>query len=401
MKTIFCLASFFKGEEFIRSAKREGNKVYLLTSEKLREKPWPHESLDDIFFLPQNTQGDWNELDMVKGFAHLSRGLQIDAVVALDDFDVERAALLREEFRIPGMGQTTARLFRDKLAMRIQAKDKNIPVPDFTPLFNDQQINDFLDRTQGPWMIKPRGEASAIGIYKVHHRDEFWQRVHELGEQRYRFLAECFLEGDVYHVDAISYKGKLVFYSTSRYLDTPFKVAHGGGIFRSVTLDPKSAEAKGLIKVTESLMDAYRMQNSASHSEFLKNKLDGKFYLIETSSRVGGAHLADMVAASTGVNLWSEWARMESAVVNQRSYVVSANQYQPAAIVITLSKYKDTDTSFLDHPSIVWRMNKEHHVGFIAVDKNADELSKVVDHFTEVIQRDYSTSVPIGSKAQH
>ena len=42
------------------------------------------------------------------------RSKKIDRIVALDDFDVEKGAYLREHFQISGMGQTTARHFRDK-----------------------------------------------------------------------------------------------------------------------------------------------------------------------------------------------------------------------------------------------------------------------------------------------
>jgi nitrous oxide reductase accessory protein NosL len=49
----------------------------------------------------------------------------------LDDFDVEKAATLREHLRIGGMGETTARYFRDKLAMRMKAREAGINVPDF------------------------------------------------------------------------------------------------------------------------------------------------------------------------------------------------------------------------------------------------------------------------------
>jgi hypothetical protein len=34
---------------------------------------------------------------------------QVDAIVALDDYDVEKATYLRENLRIDGMGQTTGR----------------------------------------------------------------------------------------------------------------------------------------------------------------------------------------------------------------------------------------------------------------------------------------------------
>ena len=56
--------------------------------------------------------------------------------MALDEFDLEAAALLREHMRLPGLGQTVTRFFRDKLAMRTQARQAGIGVPEFTGIFN-------------------------------------------------------------------------------------------------------------------------------------------------------------------------------------------------------------------------------------------------------------------------
>jgi hypothetical protein len=53
---------------------------------------------------------------------------QVDAIVALDDYDVEKTYL---EPQIDGMGQTTGRYFRDKLAMRMRAKSCGISIPAF------------------------------------------------------------------------------------------------------------------------------------------------------------------------------------------------------------------------------------------------------------------------------
>ena len=49
---------------------------------------------------------------------------KLDRIVALDEFDMETAATLREHLRMPGMGLTTMRYFRDKLAMRMRALDR-------------------------------------------------------------------------------------------------------------------------------------------------------------------------------------------------------------------------------------------------------------------------------------
>jgi hypothetical protein len=63
----------------------------------------------------------WNREHMIFAVSHLAKNEGIDRLVPLDDFDLEMAASLREHLRIPGMGETTIRYFRDKLAMRARA----------------------------------------------------------------------------------------------------------------------------------------------------------------------------------------------------------------------------------------------------------------------------------------
>jgi hypothetical protein len=186
--TLLCVSSYFKGNTFLRAAKAAGATVYLLTSKKLEHEPWARESLDDIFFVQQGPENEWNMDEVIAGLAWLMRSKKIDRIVSLDDFDVEKGAHLREYFRIPGMGQTTGRYFRDKLAMRMKAQEMGIPVPGFSSLFNDEEINQFVAENPGPWMVKPRDQASATGMKKVHSAQELWDHIHCLGEQRHRYL---------------------------------------------------------------------------------------------------------------------------------------------------------------------------------------------------------------------
>jgi len=101
-----------------------------VTSEKLRDKAWPVEYIDDIFFM-EGQDVDWNLEHLLLGVSNFMKHNTIDAIVALDDFDVEKATYLRENLRIDGMGQTTGRYFRDKLAMRMRAKSCGISNPKF------------------------------------------------------------------------------------------------------------------------------------------------------------------------------------------------------------------------------------------------------------------------------
>lgn len=396
-----CLACFHKGNTFIEAAHSIGVEVYLVTSKKLETAGWPWECIMDVFYMAEDDEGQWNMSDLITGTAYFMREKNLDAIIALDDFDVERAAALREHFRLDGMGQTTVRFFRDKLAMRAKAASAQIRGPAFSSLFNNQKINQFLDQHPGPWIIKPRSEASAAGLKKVNTLEEAWNHINFLGDKRHQYLIECFIEGDVYHVDALFDHKNILFVQCSKYLNPPFQVAHGGGIFESMTLDEQDPDHKKLQELTQNLMWAFGMNYSATHSEFLKSKKDGKFYFVETSSRVGGAHLSEMVEFATGINLWTEWAKLEAAKVKGENYQVPDRLYQAAGIIISLSKYQHPDYSRFTDPAVVWRMNKEHHIGLIVKHSSQERVKELLDDYAHVIKEHYHASLPATDKPTH
>src|SRR5580765_1050421 len=223
--TFLCITTYEKGQEFMRECKRQGCRVFLLTAEKLRDADWPRESLDDIFYIPAELPIP----EIVKAVTYLARDKKIDRIVALDEFDMETAATLREHMRIPGMGLTTMRYFRDKRAMRMRALDRKVRVPDFVPVVNHGDIRDYLDHVPGPWVLKPRQEASAIGIKKIHAAEELWPVLDQLGDKRSGYLLERFVPGDVYHVDSVVSESEVVFANISKYGKPPMNVAQGGG----------------------------------------------------------------------------------------------------------------------------------------------------------------------------
>ncbi len=396
-KSFLCISFYHKGVEFLQGCKEAGNTVYLLTKKSLEDK-WPREYLDDIFFMDTDENTPENFSNMAKGLAWLMRSKKIDRIVALDDFDVEKAAFLREEFRIPGMGQTTARHFRDKLAMRIKAQDAGIPVPPFSSLFHDEDINRFAETVPAPWIVKPRAEASATGMKKVHNSHELWEFIHGLGDLRHQYLVEQFKPGAVYHSDAISVDGNVVFCRVSQYLNTPFEVAHGGGIFRSATVPFGGKDDKALQKLTAKVMKAFGMQYSASHTEFIKSGDDGKFYFLETASRVGGAHLSTLVEISSGLNLWYEWARLETAMANETTYELPEYRSDYAGILISLTKFQHPDHTPFDAPEITWRLEKDHHIGMILRSDNRERIIGLLDEYAERVFRDYHASAPVPKK---
>src|SRR2546425_2672919 len=192
MLTILCVATYFKGDAFLREAKQQGCTVLLLTSDTLANDAWPREAIDEIHSIPR----DADEARIKRTVDAVARRHRIERITALDDFDVEMAAMLREHLQVPGMGRTTASRFRDKLAMRMKARSSGVPVPEFSPTFNDQQVDDWTARVPPPWVLKPRSSAAAIGIRKIAGRDELWEALDAAGNERSNSVLEQFVPGD-------------------------------------------------------------------------------------------------------------------------------------------------------------------------------------------------------------
>jgi biotin carboxylase len=395
--TILCLASYEKGFEFLREAKRQGCRVLLLTSLSLRDKAkWPTESIDEIFYMPDE-QKKWNRQQTINAVSYLARTEQIDRIVPLDDFDLEMAAGLREHLRIPGMGETTTRYFRDKLAMRRQAADKGLNIPEFVHVLNHAKVNAFLDSVPGPWVLKPRFMAGAIGIKKVYSKDEFWSIVNTLGDDQSNYLLERFIPGHIFHVDSIVYEREILFAVASRYGRPPMDVSHEGGVFTTRLLERNTPLGKSLIEKNKMVLAAMGLLRGVSHTEYIQGREDGRIYFLETSARVGGAHIADLVDSCTGINLWAEWAKIEIDG-GAGSYRLKEARENLGGLLVSLARQEHPDTSAFSDPEVVWRMEKKHHVGLIISSPSYERVTYLMDQYLERIREDYLAVAPPRSK---
>ena len=388
MLTLLCIATYRKGDEFLRECRRQGCRVLLLTEEKLRDADWPREAIDEFFYIRRDMPVE----DIRKGAAHLARRERIDRIVALDDFDVELAAMLREYLFVPGMGETTARAFRDKLAMRRRARSAGIPCPRFVHALHHPAIADWMREVPPPWVLKPRGQAAALGIKKLPSADDVWRALEALGDSQADYLLEEFVPGDVYHVDSIVFGLTIRFAAASRYETPPFVVAHEGGIFITRTLAGSDPRAAALLDLNARVLESFRLVRGVSHTEFIRAH-DGTLYFLETSARVGGAFIVDVVEAATGINLWREWARLEVAG-EDGVYNPPPPQDRCGGIILSLARQETPDTSAYDDPEIVVRVRKPHHAGLIVAARNPDRVSELLASYRTRFYADFHASAP-------
>jgi biotin carboxylase len=387
--TFLCITTYEKGQEFMRECKRQSCRVILVTAEKLRDADWPRESLDDTFYLPAQIA----LADIVQAVTHLARTHKLDRIVALDEYDMETAATLREHLRIPGMGLTTMRYFRDKLAMRMRALDRNIRVPDFVPIVHHEDIRHYMGHVPGPWVLKPRQEASAIGIKKIDKAEDLWPVLEQLGNRQSSYLLEKFLPGEVYHVNSVVSENEVVFANASQYGKPPMNVAQGGGIFTTFTVPRESQEDSGLRAINSELIASLGLLRGVAHAEFIRADADGQFYFLECAARVGGAYINEMVEAATGINLWREWARIEIAG-GDGSYRLPPVREDYAGVIVSLARQEDPDTSAYNDPEVHLRIKRHHHAGLVLRSSDPQRIPKLLDDYARRFAHEFLAVEP-------
>jgi biotin carboxylase len=402
--TVVCVASFFKGNDFIRACAEAGARVLLLTRAKLLGEPWAREALEEVFAL----RDDGGGFDAYAEVAvHLARRHRVSRVVALEEYDVLTAARLREELALPGMGSTVARRFQDKLSMRVSARAAGVRVPDFVHLLNGEEVAEFIASVPPPWLLKPRTGASAMGMRLLGDEGEVWRAASELdgraepAERAPAHLLEHFVPGDVYHVNSLVVGGRVCFADASRYGAPPFEVAHRGGVSTSHTLRRGSAEERRLLAANRKLLAGLGFESGTTHVEFIRGAADGELYFLEAAARIGGAYTAEMVEAATGVNLWREWARIELATP-ERPYQPPAARRDYGGVAVALARQEWPDTSAYGDPEVVFRARKSRHVGLVVRSPKCERVAELLEDYRHRFASDFLAVAPAESRpGQH
>jgi biotin carboxylase len=394
--TIICLASYHKGEEFLRECRQMGARVILITREKQLSKDWPHDSLAAIITVPD----DATPSQYIQAASRAARDVKVDLLVALEEYDVLTTAKAREHLCLAGMTHTEALLFRDKLMMRVRAREAGILQPEFVPLFNYQEIGEFMESVEPPWVIKPRADASAMRIRRLHSSEGVWRSVEaldahtEFHQGSPSFLLEQFIAGDVYHVDSLVSAGRVVFAGVNAYAHPPLDISLEGGVPISYTVKYGSPDQRKLLKANRKLIKTLGLRHGVTHAEFIKSAETGEFYFLEVAARVGGALTAETLEAASGINLWREWARIEIAAHKGEPYRLPTASSRYAGLALCLARQEYPDTYSFTDPEIVYRLRKPNHVGLIVRSAKQERVLELLKEYSRRFNEEFMMTLP-------
>jgi len=376
--TILALASEFKGADFIRECKHQGCEIFVIANERFKDHPWPWDCIDRF-----HTMQDLRiQPDLTYTVAYLMRHHQIDRIVALDDYDVEHCADLREHTQLPGMKHSNARLFRDKLAMRSAAAAQQIPQPRFTGILNHHQVYEFMEAVPAPWILKPRTLAGSEGIEKFYQQDDLWQKLEDLGDRQSWFLLEEFVSGEVFHVDSLCWKDEVIFSQASQYGAPPLTMLQGQGIFSTRVLPRDSEDARQLTELNKQLLAAFGRNYGPSHSEFIKGE-DGQFRFLETSARVAGGNIERTIECASNIRIWQEAAKMELADFRNEHYSLPALRHDYAGLIACPQGSQPVDIHSFQESEIRYRYTADGYNSLVVQSEDYVRVQWLLQDFAK------------------
>ncbi len=220
----------------------------------------------------------------------------------------------------------------------------------------------------------------------------------ELGDLQSHYVLERFVPGEIFHVEGVTWKGRLLFATPFQYGAPPMQTMHQGGVFSTRALPRESDDAKGLLEIHAAVIGALGLESGVTHTEFIKARSDGTFYFLETAARVGGAYIAEVVEFATGLNPWVEWARLEAAALFGREYELPKVRQGYAASVICLARQERPDTGSYDAPEIVKRLERHHHAGLIVRSDDAGRVAALVEEYSGRFLEEFCAVEPVPDK---
>lgn len=318
---ILCIAASHTGDRFLEELANLGCRVVLLTLHEHHDAGWSSDAVSELHGIPAGMTLQ----QITNTVTYLARSRKFARLIALDNFNVQIAAALREHLRIPGMGVTTAGYFSDRLAARLKAAQIGLAVPAFTSVTNYDELRQFMQAVPSPWLLTPRSASCDSKSWQLHESEEVWRALDALGDDQSGFLVAQSIEGERMHVDSLTANGAVVFSAVSPYHAAASDGPEPGEVLPVAPKRNSHADIERLRRANAALLSSTRMARGVAHTEFLRSNATGEFYFMETSASVDNRCVANMMKETHGVNLWQEWARLEVAAMRGEPYSLSSN----------------------------------------------------------------------------
>ncbi|WP_328665442.1 ATP-grasp domain-containing protein [Streptomyces sp. NBC_00328] len=232
---------------------------------------------------------------------------KFDRVVALSEFDIMRAARLRQLFGVPGQDVASATAFRDKLTMKRILERAGVPLAPYAPVANLADLLGFIDRQGYPVVVKPRWGGGSIDVHVLNDQQDVEDLLtthRDLGtDDGAQLLAEKYIEHELIHVDGIVVAGETLLMWPSTHGSTTCMDFKHGKVLQSSLLDPADPLLAPVRNLTRQALAALPTPDTSMfHAEVFLDA-DRQLVFNEIASRMGGGLIEGVLQLGFGITL--------------------------------------------------------------------------------------------------
>lgn len=229
----------------------------------------------------------------------LHKNNNIETIIALDEFDIERAGRLRSYLGIHGQDSHSALLYRDKYLMKTKLHNEAISVTPFRELRSVIDLIDFIFKNDYPVVVKPKSLAGSLGVRILTNEKELSDLLTNGIPDN--CMVEKYVEGTMYHIDGLITKHEVSFLYPSVYKSTCLDWSLGG-YTASYLLSRKNTLFNDLKDFVQKAIEALSLpEHSPFHAEVFVTR-DGQLLFNEVGSRVPGGRSNYEIYHGTNIN---------------------------------------------------------------------------------------------------
>ena len=217
-----------------------------------------------------------------------------------------------------------------------------------------------------------------------------------LGDRASFHLLEQFVPGDVYHVDSVVYEREVAGGGGQPLRrGRPSTCRTAAACSRRSWSNAAPAEDRALQAVNRAVLTALGLVRGVSHTEFIRGD-DGQWYFLET---VGAGRRRAHRGAGRGGHRHEPVGGVGEGGDGRRQGAVRARRRCAATTPAWSRRWPGrsgpTWPAFAD-PEVVWRLSKRHHAGLIVASPRRERVAELVDAYARRLADDYSTYLPPG-----
>ncbi len=266
--------------------------------------------------------------------ARAGRRVQVDRLETPEERLIEPAAEARARLGLPGLSPASARLCRDKPAMKEALRRAGLPCAESAAAASLAELSAFAERVGYPLIIKPRAGLGSLGTFRVVSARELAAAGAKLGVGAGASVAvEEFVEGHEGFFDTLSIDGVPKYEFVSHYFPGVLEALSDRRVAPQI-VSTNRVEMPSYAELRETgrrVIAALGIGTSATHMEWFFGPKGLK--VSEIGARPPGERLWDLYCAGNEVDLYREWGRAVAwgrvEAVLTRRYAAGSVQVRP------------------------------------------------------------------------